>query len=151
MQLHNLQRKNKNKVAKRIGRGGKRGKTSGAGHKGQKARAGTSGRTEMRDIIKRLPKRRGYGINRSSTVNADKVRAVAVNLADIEKHFTAGSSVSPKTLLTAKLVRRQKGNLPRVKVLGHGTLTKKVTVRDCAVSETARAAIEKAGGTIHGK
>lgn len=151
MQLHDLKRNNPNKNRKRIGRGGKRGKTSGSGHKGQKARAGTSGRSEMRDIIKRLPKRRGYGINRSATVNSGKVRAVAVNLADIETHFEAGASVSPKTLLTAQLVRRQKGNLPFVKVLGHGTLSKKVIVRDCAVSESARKAIEAAGGTVHAK
>lgn len=149
MQLHELKRNNQNKKAKRIGRGGKRGKTSGRGHKGQKARTGNSTRTEMRDIIKRLPKRRGYGKNRSRTVNADKVRAVAVNLATIETHFKAGETVSPKTLLAYKLVRRQKGNLPLVKVLGHGDITKAVIVRDCLISSTAASAIEKAGGTVH--
>ncbi len=45
-----------------IGRGGKRGKTSGRGHKGQNARAGTSKRPEMRDIIKKLPKEEVTGL-----------------------------------------------------------------------------------------
>ena len=56
MQLKDLKRENPNKRSTRVGRGGKRGKTSGRGHKGQNARAGNSKRPEIRDIIKKVPK-----------------------------------------------------------------------------------------------
>ncbi|MEK7539253.1 MAG: hypothetical protein AAB595_01250 [Patescibacteria group bacterium] len=60
MQIHNLKRVHKNKRDRLIGRGGRRGKTAGRGGKGQTARAGNKRRPELRDIIKRLPKNRGY-------------------------------------------------------------------------------------------
>lgn len=63
MQLHNLKRKTPNKKSKQVGRGGKRGKTSGKGTKGQNARAGRKKRPELRDFIKRFPKMRGRGKN----------------------------------------------------------------------------------------
>lgn len=61
MQFHNLKRKTKRKKVQQVGRGGKRGKTSGRGTKGQNARAGRKKRPELRDIIKRIPKLRGRG------------------------------------------------------------------------------------------
>jgi ribosomal protein L15 len=60
MQTHNLKRTHKNKKDRLVGRGGKHAKTSGRGGKGQTARAGNKRRPELRDIIKRLPKNRGY-------------------------------------------------------------------------------------------
>ena len=60
MQIHNLKRKYKNKKDRIVGRGGKHAKTSGRGGKGQTARAGNKRRPELRDIIKKLPKNRGY-------------------------------------------------------------------------------------------
>lgn len=60
MQIHNLKRTHKNKKDRIIGRGGKHAKTSGRGGKGQTARAGNKRRPELRDIIKKLPKNRGY-------------------------------------------------------------------------------------------
>lgn len=60
MQIHNLKRKHKNKGDRLVGRGGKHAKTSGRGGKGQTARAGNKRRPELRDIIKKLPKNRGY-------------------------------------------------------------------------------------------
>ena len=60
MQIHNLKRKHKNKKDRIVGRGGKHAKTSGRGGKGQTARAGNKRRPELRDIIKKLPKNRGY-------------------------------------------------------------------------------------------
>ena len=63
MQTHDLQRNNKNKKSQQVGRGGTRGKTSGRGHKGQSARAGNKKRPALRDIIKKLPKKRGYRFN----------------------------------------------------------------------------------------
>lgn len=60
MQIHNLKREHKNKRDRLVGRGGKHAKTSGRGGKGQTARAGNKRRPELRDIIKKLPKNRGY-------------------------------------------------------------------------------------------
>ncbi len=60
MQIHDLKRQHKNKRDRIVGRGGKHAKTSGRGGKGQTARAGNKRRPELRDIIKKLPKNRGY-------------------------------------------------------------------------------------------
>ncbi|MDP9248935.1 MAG: 50S ribosomal protein L15 [bacterium] len=60
MQIHHLKRTHKNKKDRMVGRGGKHAKTSGRGGKGQTARAGNKRRPELRDIIKKLPKNRGY-------------------------------------------------------------------------------------------
>lgn len=148
MQLHELQPTTKRQSAKRIGRGGKRGKTSGKGMKGQKARTGNSTRPEMRDIIKKLPKLRGHGKNRADTVNAERVRAVAVNVAALEAVLEAGATVNPKALVAAGVVASVRKQAPVVKILGTGTLTKRFTVTGCQVSASAREKIEAAGGTV---
>jgi len=146
MQLHELQPTKKRPVAKRIGRGGKRGKTSGKGHKGQKARAGNSSRPETRDLIKRLPKLRGHGTNRAKTVNSERVLPVILNLSALEQF--SGTDVTPKTLVVAGLVATRRKRVPAVKLLGQGELKKALTVRDCFVSATAKQKIEAAGGTV---
>ena len=124
-----------------VGRGGKRGKTSGRGGKGQTARAGNKRRPQMRDIIKKLPKLRGYRfqshITKPSPVNVGALNA-----------FAAGSTVSPVTLLEKKLVRKIGGVAPTVKILGTGELNVKLTVSGCTVSTSARTKIEKAGGEV---
>jgi len=148
MQLHELKPTHARKDAKRIGRGGKRGKTSGKGHKGQKARAGNSTRPEMRDIIKKIPKLRGHGVNRAATVNAERVLAVPVNVSALEAAFEAGADVNPKTLVAAGVVSLRRKRPPVVKILGTGDLTKKLTVTGCSVSTAAKAKIEKAGGSV---
>lgn len=149
MQLHELKPTTPKKSAKRIGRGGKRGKTSGRGHKGQKARAGNSTRPEMREIIKKLPKLRGHGRNRADTVNADKVAATVVNVAALEIAFQNGDTVNPTTLVAAGVVASRRKKAPAVKILGSGDLSKKLTVTACAVSKTAQEKIEKAGGSVN--
>ena len=149
MQLHELKPTTPKKSAKRIGRGGKRGKTSGRGHKGQKARAGNSTRPEMREIIKKLPKLRGHGRNRADTVNADKVTATVVNVAALETAFQNGDTVNPTTLVAAGVVASRRKKAPAVKILGSGDLSKKLTVTACAVSKTAQEKIEKAGGSVN--
>jgi large subunit ribosomal protein L15 len=111
MQLHDIKKNSTNKTSIRIGRGGKRGKTSGAGMKGQKARAGTSGRSAMRDIIKKLPKLRGQG------VNGNKNKAIinkhfAVNLSQIDEFYTDGEKVNAETLFEKGIIKRTKGKLP---------------------------------------
>ncbi len=148
MQLHNITQSTGITKDRRIGRGGKRGKTSGKGHKGQKSRAGHKIRPVERDIIKRIPKRRGHGKNRARTVNAGRVKPSVVNLAALETAFTTGDKVSPKELVAKKLVRAESGKLPLVKILGQGTLTKGLTISNCEVSKTAKEAIEKVGGQV---
>ncbi|MBI4066070.1 uL15 family ribosomal protein [Candidatus Kaiserbacteria bacterium] len=149
MQLHTLSPRTKNRKNPPVGRGGKRGKTSGRGGKGQTARAGHKIRPEVRDLIKKLPKRRGYGKNRARTVKTNRIAVSAVNLAAIEKAYTAGETVSPASLLARSLVRRAKGRAPVVKILGTDTLSKAFVVKGCSLSVSARAAIQKAGGEIY--
>jgi len=147
MQLHQL--KTNRTKGKRVGRGGKRGKTSGRGHKGQKARAGHSIRPAIRDIIKKIPKLRGHGKNRARTVNDSKVSPEVVNLSVIDNHFQNGESVTPSTLLQKGLVKRQKGKNPTVKILGHGEITKSINIAGCSTSKSAEEKILKAGGKIN--
>ncbi len=147
MQLHQLQPNTTRKDAKRIGRGGKRGKTSGKGGKGQTARAGNRPRPEMRDVIKRLPKLRGHGKNRARTVNAERVLPIVVNLKAIEAAFTAGDTVSPQTLLAKGIISKTKGRVPQVKILGTGDLTKKITLSGCVFSAAVKTKIEAVGGS----
>lgn len=142
MQLNTLKRAHKHKGEKRVARGGKRGKTSGRGTKGQKARAGHRLRPEMRDIIKKFPKLRGYK-NKSF-----EVKPTPVNLRVIEMNFASGDAVNPTALLAKKLVAKVGGKTPKVKILGTGTLAKKVTVSGCLVSASAKKAIEGAGGSV---
>ena len=148
MQLHELKPTTPKKTAKRIGRGGKRGKTSGRGHKGQKARAGNSTRPEMREHIKKIPKLRGHGVNRSRTVNAERVLPVVVNVAALEAGFEAGAVVNRKTMVAAGILETVRRKAPAVKILGNGELTKKLVIEDCQVSASAKAKIEAAGGTV---
>lgn len=149
MQLNSLTPRTKNRKNPPVGRGGKRGKTSGRGGKGQTARAGHKIRPEVRDLIKKLPKLRGHGKNRARTVRTNRVAAATVNLAAIEAAFSAGETVSPAALVAKELVRRVKGRAPNVKILGAGAVTKVLVVSGCMMSDTAKAAILAAGGTIH--
>lgn len=148
MQLHELKPTTVRKTPKRIGRGGKRGKTSGRGGKGQTARSGNSTRPEMRDIIKKLPKLRGHGVNRAQTVNNERVLAVPVNLKALEIAFEAGAIISPKTLAAKGVVSRVGKKAPVVKILGTGEVTKKFIIEGCAVSASARTKVEAAGGEV---
>lgn len=148
MQLHELKPTTPRKTAKRIGRGGKKGKTSGRGMKGQTARAGNSTRPEMRELIKKLPKLRGHGVNRSRTVNSERDLPIAVNLNKLEAVFEAGATVSPKTLVASGLILNVRKRAPKVKILATGEVTKKLTIEGCTVSAAAKAKIEAAGGTV---
>ena len=131
----------------RVGRGGKRGKTSGRGTKGQNARAGHKKRPEMRDLIKKLPKLRGHGKNRSRTVRV-KAPYAGINLSVLENSFIAGDLVNPETLYKKGLVTARGGRISYVKILGNGTLSKALKISDCSYSESAKSAVEAAGGSI---
>ena len=141
--MHNFKPAHKNKKSQQVGRGGRRGKTSGKGTKGQNARAGRKKRPELRDLIKKIPKLRGRGVN----INKPMMDPMyAINLSSIEEAFEAGASVSPQMLLKNGLIEMKNGKTPKIKILGGGELTKKVSFIGVAVSGSAKAKIEKAGG-----
>lgn len=128
---------------RRVGRGpgSGLGKTSGKGHKGQKARAGYARKAGFEGgqmpLHRRMPKR-GFW-------HEDRFPLSVVNLDTLEKHFAAGGEVTAEALVKAGLVRA--GGVG-VKVLGRGELAKKLTVRVNEVSSSAREKIEKAGGRV---
>lgn len=142
MQKNNLAPNTPNKKAKLVGRGGTRGKTSGRGTKGQSARSNTKKRPQIRDIIKKLPKLRGYKFN------ASDAKPTVVTLAMIDKKVKGGEILTAAQMVALGIINSSSGKSPKVKVLSKGTLTKKVTIKNCDVSATARVAIEKAGGKI---
>jgi large subunit ribosomal protein L15 len=124
------------------GRGSGLGKTSGRGHKGGGQRAGwrTRGLQEGGQVptFRRLPKR-GFSNVQFET------RYAVVNVGDMEARFDSGAHVTPEALRTVGLVRRK--GLP-IKVLGHGTLSKKFKVEAAKFSATAEEKIKAAGGEI---
>ncbi|MDD5083698.1 MAG: 50S ribosomal protein L15 [Candidatus Moranbacteria bacterium] len=143
MQIHELSVPKK-QSSKRIGRGGKRGTYSGRGMKGQKARSGGNvdplfegGRSSLVDHLKKV---RGF--------KSIHPRKSVFNLTALEKWFSNGEVVSSETLVAKGLIKE---SLVKngIKILSSGTLTKKLTIASgLLVSETAKAAIEKAGGSI---
>ena len=130
------------KDIKRLGRGqgSGQGKTAGKGHKGQNARSGggvaigfEGGQTPF---YKRIPKR-GF-------TNMNRREYAVVNIETLEK-FDDGATITPQLLKEAGIVKKQ---IDGIKVLGNGTLTKKLTVNCNKISASAKAAIEKAGGKV---
>jgi len=142
MKLDKIRAKNKKKKGKRMGRGGKKGTYCGKGMKGQISRSGRRFRPDIRELVKRYPKLRGYRYA-SRTEGT-----VSVNVDVLEKKFEAEGKVSPKALLEKGIIRRIEGENPRVKILGRGELKKVLFIEDCAVSKSAKEKIEKAGGKI---
>ncbi len=125
-----------------MGRGGKRGTYSGRGLKGQKSRSGAKIRPAWRDFVKKLPKQRG------SKFKPVSVKPVVINVIDIEKNFQGGDFITPRFLLDKGLITKRNGRIPKVKVLGDGKIEKKVTIKNCLVSASARKKIKAAGGNI---
>lgn len=142
MRLHDLKpRPGAKHRRKRLGQGESsgHGKTSGRGGKGQTARSGSSIRIGFEGgqmpLIRRIPKR---GFNNAQFT----VRYNAVNLDSLNQ-FEDGSTVDAEALRNAGLAN---GPVKKIKILGDGELTKKLTVNAHAFSASARAKIEKLGG-----
>ena len=136
MKLHELSPvEGSKKDSKRIGRG----HGSGKGHKGQKARSGGSIRPGFEGgqmpLQRRVPKR---GFNNIFAKNV-----VAINLSTLNRKFENGATVDVEALVNAGVI---KNGFDAVKVLGNGKIDKKLTVKVSAFSESAKAAIEAAGG-----
>lgn len=135
---------------RRLGRGQSSGagKTSGRGTKGQNARAGRKKRPEIRDFIKKLPKRRGFGKNRARGTVGGRVLPVTVSLEKVNAVIMKGDAVTPAFLIEKGVVSLRGGKVPAVKILAAETCSAAVNVSGCIVSRGARAAIEAAGGTV---
>ncbi|MBO6064976.1 MAG: 50S ribosomal protein L15 [Lachnospiraceae bacterium] len=122
------------------GHGSGNGKTAGKGHKGQKARSGGGVRLGFEGgqmpLFRRIPKR-GFK-------NRNSKEIVAINVDALER-FEDGTEVTVATLLENGVISHARDG---VKILGNGDLTKKLTVKVDAVSESAKAKIEAVGGKV---
>ena len=141
MNLHELKpAEGSTSARKRVGRGSGSGigKTSGYGHKGQKARSGGGVRIGFEGgqmpLARRIPKRGFHNIFAKPLES--------VNVSALEK-FEDGAVVDAKALLDAGILSKCTYG---VKILGNGEITKKLTVKASAFSESAKAKIEAAGG-----
>ncbi len=142
MKLHELSpAEGSSRPVKRIGRGHGSGwgKTAGKGHKGQKARSGGGVRPGFEGgqmpLARRLPK---VGFN-----NIFKTVYSTVKVSDLEARFEDGAVIDTEALKKAGLVKKVNDG---IKVLGNGEITKKLTVKAAAFTESAKAKIEAAGG-----
>ncbi len=141
MQIHEL-KVQKKESKKRIGRGGKRGTFSGKGNKGQKSRAGHRIRPQIREILKRMPKLRGFNFKSIAA------KPSVINIGFLNNVFNNGEKISPEILFNKGLISKIKNRMPSVKILSEGDLMKKLIIEKCSVSENAKKKILKVGGQI---
>ncbi len=145
MKLHAL-KSSKSRVSRRVGRGGKRGTTAGRGTKGQHSRAGRRIRPAERDLIIRLPKRRGF----RNKIKSDK--PFVFNLGELSaKLKTFAKAGQPLeidiTLLKAAglMGKQRKG---AIKVLSAGEIEFPIVLKGMTASKSAQEKIQKSGGKI---
>jgi large subunit ribosomal protein L15 len=153
LSLSNLKPAQRRRVRKRVGRGlgSGKGRYSGRGIKGQKARSGSH---KMRPgfeggqmpVYMRLGKQRGPYSKDAMPMGPHRTSTVPVNLRDLERVFDDGADVTLEALVEKGLVKNTRTD---VKVLGQGELKKKLTVTAHAFSSSAREKIEAAGGTVN--
>ena len=135
--------RNRKRVGRGVGSG--IGKTSGSGHKGQKARSGVSIKGfegGQMPIHRRLPKR-GF-------VNIFRKKYVEVNIGNIQKSIDEGridasSPIDTAVLQSAGLVGKLKDG---IRLLGNGAVTAKINIHVAGASKSAISAVEKAGGSV---
>jgi large subunit ribosomal protein L15 len=145
MFLENIpKRKNRTMPSKRLGRGygsGVGGHTVGRGQKGQKSRSGHKSviffEGGNRPFFSRVPKFPGF--------KSRNEHYEAVNIASLEREFKANDDVTLDALKEKGLVRKR---INKVKILGYGELTKKLNIVGLPLSESAKAKLDKAGGTV---
>lgn len=137
MQLHTIQPQRTARARKRIGRGGKRGTTSGRGQKGQKSRAGHRMRPAERDIILRLPKRRGF----KNRPHGQKPFPINLGLFKKFEGVVDKAALHKSGLWNSRSKREPK-------ILGTGEILKPITIKGIKVSQSAKIKIEKAGGKV---
>ena len=146
MKLHELKpsegsRQVRNRVGRGIGSGN--GKTAGKGHKGQNARSGGGVRPGFEGgqmPLYRRVARRGF------SNYPFKKEFVCINVGILDARFADGETVNKETLAAKGFISAKAA--PLVKILGNGEITKKLTIDVDKVSESAKAKIEKAGGSV---
>jgi large subunit ribosomal protein L15 len=138
MQLHQLKPIHNSRNKKRIARGGKRGTTSGRGQKGQTSRAGAKVRPAERDLIIRIPKKRGF---KNKPLGP---KPVVIKLKDLEKEFDNNQVINKKLLLERGFIRHMG---QRVKIL-NGEIKKAFEFEGVELSKKAIEKINAAGGKI---
>jgi large subunit ribosomal protein L15 len=151
LNLSSLKPAQARKDRKRIGRGmgSGKGRYSGRGIKGQKARSGSH---KMRagfeggqmPIYMRMGKQRGSTSKDAMPIGPFRTSTAPINVGSLDR-FDDGAEVTPESLVEQGLLKNTKTD---VKLLGNGELTKKLTVRVHAISATAREKVEAAGGTV---
>jgi large subunit ribosomal protein L15 len=151
LNLSNLKPASARRDRKRVGRGmgSGKGRYSGRGIKGQKARSGSH---KMRagfeggqmPIYMRLGKQRGSTSDDAMPIGPHRTATVAVNVRDLDR-FGDGADVTPEALAEAGLIRNTRLD---VKILGQGDLKKKLSVTAHFFSASAREKIEAAGGSV---
>jgi large subunit ribosomal protein L15 len=151
LNLSSLEPAQSAKAHKRIGRGlgSGKGRYSGRGIKGQKARSGSH---KMRagfeggqmPIYMRVGKQRGATSKDAMPIGPFRTSTAPVNVGSLDR-FDDGAEVTPEALVEKGLIRNTKTD---VKLLGNGELKKKLTIRVHAISATAREKVEAAGGTV---
>ena len=151
LNLSSLKPAQPRRARKRVGRGlgSGKGRYSGRGIKGQKARSGSA---KMRagfeggqmPIYMRLGKQRGATSKDAMPIVPFMTRTVPVNVRDLDR-FDDGAEVTPESLVEKRLIKNTRTD---VKILGVGEVMKKLTVRVHAISKTAREKVESAGGTV---
>ena len=152
LNLSNLKPAQPRRARKRVGRGlgSGKGRFSGRGVKGAKARSGSH---KMRagyeggqnPVYMRLPKQRGPNKRKSMPMGPHRTETVGVNLRDLERVFDDGADVTPDALVEKRVLKNTRTD---VKILGTGDLKKKLNVTAHAFSKTAREKIEAAGGSV---
>jgi large subunit ribosomal protein L15 len=151
LSLSNLKPAQPRRARKRVGRGlgSGKGRYSGRGIKGQKARSGSH---KMRagfeggqmPIYMRLGKQRGPYSKDAMPIGPHRTSTIPLNLRDLDRVFDDGSEVTLEALVEKGLIKNTRTD---VKILGQGDLTKKLTVTAHSFSASAREKIEQAGGT----
>ena len=142
MRIHHLKpAEGSHTKKKRVARGdrGRGGKTAGRGTKGTGARGTVPEGFEggQMPLIRRQPKAPGFN-------NPNKVEYALINVGRLDEAFEAGDEVTRATLTEKGLIKKKRP----VKVLGHGEISKSLTVEVDAISATAREKITAAGGTV---
>jgi large subunit ribosomal protein L15 len=146
MELNSLTKNNKKKIRVGRGIGSGRGKTSSRGHKGQKSRSGVAIKSfegGQMPLYRRLPKRGFKSLNKNNTaiLNLSKIQ----NILDKAKNNIT-ESLDLKILKEKKLINKK---FIKLKILGTGTLKKKIEISADFVSKQALSKIEKTGGKIN--
>ena len=151
LNLSNLQPAQERRARKRVGRGmgSGKGRYSGRGIKGQKARAGSHAMRAgfeggQMPLGMRTAKLRGNTSADAMPIGPFRTVTQAVNVRDLDR-FDAGDEVTPETLKARGLIRSLRTD---VKLLGSGEQTKQLTITVHAASRTAREKVEAAGGTL---